>query len=239
MHSPSIYTHIPIYIYRKIAARCTTRLARSRSPITGAAHTVIPIQRQHAHKIAISVYDVHLTIYIYTVYILETGRCVSLQKAQWKRRHDYPDAEVARRDRASRASQATKNCRGSETAGARERRSTRDRDRRKRRLDSESATHDACIAENVSSYIISWGFTSCACLDYMLYTSCSMCMYIPSACFSGSVYSYIHLMSTTQLDRSRSPTMPCILLVYIYIYAYIYIYIEKSLPAVRLGPARQ
>ena len=30
--------------------------------------------------------------------------------------------------------------------------------------------------------------------------------------------SYIHLMSTTQLDRSRSPTMPCILLVYIYIY---------------------
>ena len=49
-----------IPIYRKIAARCTTRLARSRSPITGAAHTVIPIQRQHAHKIAISV---HLTIY--------------------------------------------------------------------------------------------------------------------------------------------------------------------------------
>ena len=41
-----------LYIYRKIAARCTTRLARSRSPITGAAHTVIPIQRQHAHKIA-------------------------------------------------------------------------------------------------------------------------------------------------------------------------------------------
>ena len=88
--------------------------------------------------------------------VLETdieGRCVSLQKAQWKRRHDFPDAEVARRDRASRASQATKNCRGSETAGARERRSTRDRDRRKRRLDSESAAHDAYIAKNVSSYI--------------------------------------------------------------------------------------
>ena len=30
------------------------------------------------------------------------------------------------------------------------------------------------------------------------------------------IRSYIHLMSTTQLDRSRSPTMPCILLVYIY-----------------------
>ena len=86
----------------------------------------------------------------------DEGRCVSLQKAQTKRRHDYPDAEVARRDRARRAaqsSQATKNCRGSETAEARERRSTRDRDRRKRRLDSESATHDTCIAENVSSYI--------------------------------------------------------------------------------------
>ena len=135
-----LYIYIPIYlyIYRKIAARCTTRLARSRSPITGAAHTVS--QRQHAHKIAISG-------------ALETGRCVSLQKAQRKRRHDYPDAEVARRDRAAQSSQATKNCRGSETAEARERRSTRDRDRRKRRLDSKSATHDACIVENVSSYI--------------------------------------------------------------------------------------
>ena len=29
------------------------------------------------------------------------------------------------------------------------------------------------------------------------------------------IRSYIHLMSTTQLDRSRSPTMPCILLVII------------------------
>ena len=60
---------------------------------------------------------------------------------------ETPDAEVARRDRAAQSSQATKKCRGSETAEARERRSTRDRDRRKSRLDSESATHDACIAE--------------------------------------------------------------------------------------------
>ena len=79
-------------------------------------------------------------------------RCVSLQKAERKRRHDYPDAEVARRDRAAQSSQATKNCRGSETTEARERRSTRDRDRRKRRLDSESATHDACIAETTFQY---------------------------------------------------------------------------------------
>ena len=51
---PLYIYHIYIYIYiYKIAASCT---ARSRSPITGAAHTVIPIQRQHAHKIAISVY---------------------------------------------------------------------------------------------------------------------------------------------------------------------------------------
>ena len=99
-----IYTHIPsIYIYIDLAARCTTRLARSRSPITCAAHTVIPIQRQHAHK------------YPYTLAIYE-GRCVSLQKAQRKRRHDYPDAEVARRDRAAQSSQPMKNCRGSETA---------------------------------------------------------------------------------------------------------------------------
>ena len=139
-----IYIYTYIYIYRKIAASCTTRLARSRSPITGAALTVIPIQRQHAHKIAIADYMQETDI---------EGRCVSLQKAQRKRRHDYPDAEVARRDRAAQSSQATKNCRGSETAEVRERRSTRDRERRKRRLDSESATHDACIAENVSSYI--------------------------------------------------------------------------------------
>ena len=98
-------------------------------------------------------YTLDYNIHLYSA--LETdneGRCVSLQKAQ-RKRHDYPDAEVARRDRARRAaqsSQATKNCRGSETAEARERRG---RDRRKRRLDSESATHDACIAENVSSYI--------------------------------------------------------------------------------------
>ena len=60
----------------------------------------------------------------------------------------------------------------------------------------------------------------------MLHTSYPTCMYLRSrVCFSGR---YRHLMSTTQLDRSRSPTMPCILLVYIYI--------EKSLPAVRLAP---
>ena len=40
-----IYIYIGIYIYIYIGIY-----------ITGAAHTVIPIQRQHAHKIAISVY---------------------------------------------------------------------------------------------------------------------------------------------------------------------------------------
>ena len=40
--------------------------------ITGAAHTVIPIQRQHAHKIAISVYT-----YTYIALTDIVGRCVS------------------------------------------------------------------------------------------------------------------------------------------------------------------
>ena len=124
MHSPSIPIYIYIYIYRKIAARCTTRLARSRSPITGAAHTVIPIQRQHAHKIATSVYQCTRDRY----------RSKMRLASERKKRHDYPDADRARR--AAQSSQATENCRGSETAEARER---RDRDRRKRRIDSESA----------------------------------------------------------------------------------------------------
>ena len=57
-------------------------------------------------------------------------------------------------------------------------------------------------------------------LYFMLDTSYTMCIYLVLA--SHEVFSYIHLMSTTQLDRSRSPTMPCILLVYLYIYIYIY-----------------
>ena len=68
-------------------------------------------------------------------------------------------------------------------------------------------------------------------LYFLLHTSYSMCMYIPSACFSGSVYNYIHLMSTTQLDRSRSPTMPCILLVLyrsVYIHTYIHVHIQHG-----------
>ena len=69
-------------------------------------------------------------------------------------------------------------------------------------------------------------------LYFMLHTSYSMCMYLLLASQDVFIRSYIHLMSTAQLDRSRWPIMPCILLVYI----------EKSLPAVRLGwlaPARQ
>ena len=77
MHSPS---------NRKIAASCTTRLARS---ITGAAHTVIPIERHHAHKIATSI---HLTTFI---------QCTRDRYRRKMRlaseRHDYPDAYRARR----------------------------------------------------------------------------------------------------------------------------------------------
>ena len=53
----------------------------------------------------------------YTVHETDTeGRCISLQKAWRKRRHDYPDADVARR--TAQSSQLTKNRRGSETAEA-------------------------------------------------------------------------------------------------------------------------
>ena len=109
--------------------------------ITGAAHTVIPIQRQHAHKIAISVYTCYIHLYSADI----EGRCVSLQKAQRKRRHDYPDAEVARRDRAAQSSQPTKNYRGSETAIKLQHLDytcTRDRYRRKMSLASESAEEE-------------------------------------------------------------------------------------------------
>ena len=54
----------------------------------------------------------------------------------------------------------------------------------------------------------------------MLYTSCCI-LHTPCACTYDNllasqdvfIRSYIRLMSTAQLDRSRSPTMPCILLV--------------------------
>ena len=160
------------------------------------------------------------------------------------------------RDRARRtaqSSQATKNCRGDETADARER---RDRDGTKRHLDSDSAEekekrlssetlskqhivnsaiihvsscNDVLALQKMSlaTFHIELGLHSkCMSRLHTLYftlrTSYSMCMYLRQpACPSGRVYSYIHLMSITQLDRSRSPAMPCILLVYI-------IYIHKD-----------
>ena len=84
----------------------------------------------------------------------------------------------------------------------------------------------------------------------MLYTSCCI-LHTPCACTYDNllasqdvfIHSYIHLMSTAQLDRSRSPTMPCILLVgereranlvvhlaaiFLYIYIYIYRYITGA-----------
>ena len=91
------------YQYRKIAA---TRLARSRSG------TVIPIQRQHAQK----------NCYIL---IIETDMRLASQEEETRlsRRQSRDRAR-----RAAQSSQATKNCRGSETAEARERTA---RDRRK------------------------------------------------------------------------------------------------------------
>ena len=108
---------VPVCTYNYWRAGASQPSRTSGSYITGAAHTVIPIQRQHAHKIATS-----------------ESETVSLQKGR-KRRHRRQSRDRAKR--AVQSSQATKNCRGSETAEARER---TDGDRRKRRLDSEKDT---------------------------------------------------------------------------------------------------
>ena len=142
------------------------------------------------------------------------------------------------RDRARRtaqSSQATKNCRGSETAEAREH---RDRDGTKRHLDSDSTeekekrlssetlskqhiVNSAIIHVSSCNDVLALQKMSLATfhIELGLHSKCMSPLHTLPACRSGCVYSYIHLMSTTQLDRSRSPAMPCILLVYIiYIY---------------------
>ena len=78
----------------------------------------------------------------------------------------------------------------------------------------------ACTYDNVlaSQDVFIASFTPCACLDYMIYTSFCI-LHTPCACTydnvlaSQDVFIAMHISSTTQLDRSRSPTMPCILLV--------------------------
>ena len=140
------------------------------------------------------------------------GRCVSLQR---KRRHDYPDAEVARRDRARRRKiVAALKLPKSENVDELE------TEIEERGVSIQKARHTMLALQKMSLATfhnelgLHFIFMSrLHALYFMLHTSYSMCMYLVSACFSGSVYSYIHLMSTTQLDRSRSPTMPCILLV--------------------------
>ena len=91
--------------------------------ITGAAHAVIPIQRQHAHKIA-------------TSDILHSA--LSKEDAsRFRKCGGRGDTIIqTRQSEACRTVFAGDENRGSETAEARER---TDRDRRKRRLDSESA----------------------------------------------------------------------------------------------------
>ena len=131
------FSWIPFY-WRAGASQPSRTSGSDFSIYMGAAHTVIPIQRQHAHKIATSVYS--------TVESVQSSQCTR-NRYRRKMRHVSESAEEEEtrlsrrqsRDRAKRAvqsSQATKNCRGSETAEARER---TDRDRRKSRLDSESA----------------------------------------------------------------------------------------------------
>ena len=126
---PCILLYSYLYIYRKIAASCTTRLARSLIIITGAAHTVIPIQRQHAHKMATSLlHFIQCTRDRYRRKMSLASENAEEEETRSSRRRGRDRAR-----RAAQSSQATKNCLGSV---ARERRV---RDRRKKRLDSESA----------------------------------------------------------------------------------------------------
>ena len=81
----------PLYIYRKIAASCTTRLTRSRSPITGA-------RNRYRRKMRLA------------------SESAEEEETRLSRRQSGDRAK-----RAVQSSQATKNCRGSETAEARER----------------------------------------------------------------------------------------------------------------------
>ena len=86
---------------------CNTAPRVCTSVHIGVAHTVIPIQRQHSHKIKTSVY-VLTTYLLYRA--LETGRCVSLQKT---RRQGDTIIQRPRARRVAQSSQAARNCRGS------------------------------------------------------------------------------------------------------------------------------
>ena len=129
-------------------------------------------------------------------------RCVSLQKARRKRRHDYPDASRDRAKRAVQSSQATKNCRGSETALPRpesvqteieERGVSIQKARRKRTHDIDnlaiihvSSCNDVLALQEMSlaTFRIELGLHSMCmsrlhALYFMLRTSYSICMYLP------------------------------------------------------------
>ena len=87
------YNRTRLYMRKQKKLPCSARYWRANLVVhlaaiflyipTGAAHTVIPIQRQHAHNLATS-----------GIHYIQTGRCVLLQKARRKRRRDYPDAKV-------------------------------------------------------------------------------------------------------------------------------------------------
>ena len=79
--------------------------------ITGAAHTVIPIQRQHAHKIATSLLQCTRDRYRRKMSLASEN--AEEEETRLSRRRDRDRAR-----RAAQSSQATKNCRGSETAEA-------------------------------------------------------------------------------------------------------------------------
>ena len=154
------------------------------------------------------------------------GRCVSLQKARRKRRHDYPDVVETERSvpyslRKRRKNVAALKLPRPETE---ERGVSIQKARRKRTHDIDnlaiihvSSCNDVLALQEMSlaTFRIELGLHSMCmsqlhALYFMLRTSYSMCMYL-LASQDVFIRSYIHLMSTTQLDRSRSPTMPLVL----------------------------
>ena len=96
-----------------------------------------------------------------------------------RKRHDYPDAEVETERGEAQSSQATKNCRGSETADARERRSTRDRDLHVSSCNDMLAMQKMSLATfHIELGLYSMCMSRLHALYLMLRTSYSMCMYL-------------------------------------------------------------
>ena len=142
----------------------------------GVAHTVIPIQRQHAHKIDAEAEG-------RTVFAgLKLPRPESVDQLETERRLDSEGAE-----------------------------------KKDTRLSNETLTN--LYKQRIyPSFMYHPAMT---CLHCSFHIMASLHVHVSTTCFILHVTLHVHLptitsqdvlVSTTQLDRSRSPTMPCILL---------------------------